>query len=191
MATLHAGHGAALDANNIGADNTAIGLAALANNTSGSSNTATGRWALVGNTTGVSNTAIGTNALLNNIAGSNNIALGHGAGSSITTASDTICIGIDGVDVTDGCYIGHVFQEGIDPDNFVIGIDVHGKIGTHATSSAMRLSELLKDHKKVAELELTVAAVTAQLKEQAAQIQKVSVQVQMNKPTTKVVLNNP
>ncbi len=33
--------------------------------------------------------------------------------------------------------------------------------------------------------------VTAQLKEQAAQIQKVSAHLEMSKPTTKVVLNNP
>jgi hypothetical protein len=32
---------------------------------------------------------------------------------------------------------------------------------------------------------------TAQLKEQAAQIQKVSAQFEVNKPTPKMVLNNP
>jgi hypothetical protein len=36
-----------------------------------------------------------------------------------------------------------------------------------------------------------MTAVTAQLKEQAAQIQRVSAQVEMNGPTTEVVLNNP
>jgi hypothetical protein len=102
-----------------------------------------------------------------------------------------MCIGIAGVDVTDGCYMGHVFEEGVDPDNFIMGIDVHGKLGTHSTSSGMRLSDVLNDHKKIAELEATVAGLTAQLKEQAAQIQKANAQIQMSKPTTEVALNNP
>ena len=36
-----------------------------------------------------------------------------------------------------------------------------------------------------------IDALTSQLKEQAAQIQRVSAQVEMSKPATKVVLNNP
>ncbi len=62
---------------------------------------------------------------------------------------------------------------------------------------AMLLNEFLKEHKKVKNLEATVAqqqkgmeVLTAQLKEQAAQIQKVSAQVRMSKPATRVVLNN-
>jgi septal ring factor EnvC (AmiA/AmiB activator) len=71
--------------------------------------------------------------------------------------------------------------------------------------NAMLLNEFLKEHKKVeeqqasiAELKSTVAqqqkgmeVLTAQLKEQAAQIQKVSAQLEVSKPATKVVLNNP
>jgi hypothetical protein len=64
--------------------------------------------------------------------------------------------------------------------------------------NAMLLNEFLKEHKKVQNLETTVAqqqkgmeVLTAQLKEQAAQIQKVSAQVEVNKPTPKVVLSNP
>ena len=69
----------------------------------------------------------------------------------------------------------------------------------------MLLNEFLKEHKKaeeqqgtIAELKSTVAqqqkgmeVVIAQLKEQATQIQKVSAQIQMTNPATKVVLNNP
>ena len=71
--------------------------------------------------------------------------------------------------------------------------------------NAMLLNEFLKEHKKVeeqqasiAELKSTVAeqqkgmeVLTAQLKEQAAQIQKVSAQLQVNKPTPKVAVNKP
>jgi hypothetical protein len=70
--------------------------------------------------------------------------------------------------------------------------------------NAMLLNEFLKEHKKVeeqqasiADLKSTVAqqqkgmeVLTAQLKEQAAQIQKVSAQVEMAKPATKVAVGN-
>jgi trimeric autotransporter adhesin len=62
----------------------------------------------------------------------------------------------------------------------------------------MMLNEFLKEHKKVKDLEATVAQqqkgmeiLTAQLKEQAAQIQKVSAQLEVSKPATKVVVNKP
>ena len=64
--------------------------------------------------------------------------------------------------------------------------------------NAMLLNEFLKEHKKVQALETTVAqqqkgmeVLTAQLKEQAAQIQKVSAQLQVNKPAPQVVANKP
>jgi Chaperone of endosialidase len=60
------------------------------------------------------------------------------------------------------------------------------------------LNEFLKEHKKVeeqqaniAELKSTVGVLTAQLKEQAAQIQKVSAQLEVNKPAPQVVANKP
>jgi hypothetical protein len=63
--------------------------------------------------------------------------------------------------------------------------------------NAMLLNEFLKEHKKVQNLEATVAqqqkgmeVLTAQLKEQAAQIQKVSAQIELNKPAPRTVLNN-
>jgi uncharacterized coiled-coil protein SlyX len=71
--------------------------------------------------------------------------------------------------------------------------------------NAMLLNEFLKEHKRVeaqqatiAELKSTVAqqqkgmeVLTAQLKEQAAQIQKVSAQIEASKPAPKVVVNTP
>jgi uncharacterized coiled-coil protein SlyX len=71
--------------------------------------------------------------------------------------------------------------------------------------NAMMLNEFLKEHRTVEDLKSTVAkqeAIIAQqqkgmeflaasLKDQAAQIQKVSAQVEVNKPTPKVVLSNP
>ena len=80
---------------------------------------------------------------------------------------------------------------------------VHGKNGEvtavhYEQISNMLLNEFLKEHKKVEELQATVAqqqkgmeVLTAQLKEQAAQIQKVSAQLEMSKPAAKVVVNKP
>src|SRR5262249_33250624 len=71
--------------------------------------------------------------------------------------------------------------------------------------NAMLLNEFLKEHRKVeehqatiTELKATVAqqqkgmqVLTTQLEEQAAQIQRVSAQVEVGKPATRVVLRNP
>ena len=71
--------------------------------------------------------------------------------------------------------------------------------------NAMLLNEFLKEHKKVeeqqaaiAELKSTVAqqqkgmeAVTAQLKGQAAQIQKVSAQIELDNPAPRMAVNKP
>jgi hypothetical protein len=71
--------------------------------------------------------------------------------------------------------------------------------------NAMLLNEFLKEHKKVQQLQATVAqqqkdfqaaiaklkeTVTAQLIEQAAQIQKVSAQIELSKPAPQTVKNN-
>jgi hypothetical protein len=62
----------------------------------------------------------------------------------------------------------------------------------------MMLNEFLKEHKKVEEQQATISelknevqTVVAQLKEQAAQIQKVSAQLEVNKPAAQVVTNKP
>jgi hypothetical protein len=62
--------------------------------------------------------------------------------------------------------------------------------------NAMLLNEFLKEHKKVQDLETTVVqqqkgmeVLTAQLKEQAGQIQKVRARLEVNKPAAKVVVN--
>jgi hypothetical protein len=56
--------------------------------------------------------------------------------------------------------------------------------------NAMLLNEFLKEHSKVEKLEKGMAVLTAQLKEQGAQIQKVSAQLEVSKPAPRVV-NNP
>jgi hypothetical protein len=64
--------------------------------------------------------------------------------------------------------------------------------------NAMLLNEFLKEHKafveaqhKIEKLETTVVSLVTTVKEQAAEIQKVSAQLQIDQPTAKVVTNKP
>ena len=64
--------------------------------------------------------------------------------------------------------------------------------------NAMLLNEFLKEHKKVEEQQASISqlknemqTMVAQLKEQAAQIQKVNAQLQVTQPVAKVVVNKP
>src|SRR5215813_6279744 len=144
--------------NTIADGNTAVGFSALINDNSGASNTAIGTNALASNTAGTQNTAIGAGALANNTTGNNNIAIGVNAGSNIVTASDTICIGFAGVDVSDGCYIGHVFEEPLNPDNLPMAIDVNGKVGT--LPSSQRFKDDIKPMDEASESILALKPVT-------------------------------
>jgi hypothetical protein len=56
--------------------------------------------------------------------------------------------------------------------------------------NAMLLNEFLKEHRKVETLEATVANLVTTVKEQAAQIQKVSAQLEVNKAAPQVAGNN-
>ena len=77
--------------------------------------------------------------------------------------------------------------------------DADGDVYTvrYEAVNAMLLNEFLKEHRKneqqektIAELKSGVIALAAAVKEQAAQIQKVSAQVEASKPAPQVV-NNP
>ena len=125
--------------NTTGSLNTAIGLGALSTN-NGDNNTAIGASALL-NTIGNFNTAIGQNALFNNTTGGANIALGVSAGSGIVTASNVIAIGAAGADVSDSCFIGHIFGITYSGGTTVF-IDASGKLGT--IPSSRRFKEQIK-----------------------------------------------
>jgi hypothetical protein len=270
----------ALFSNEFGFENTAVGFQALYSHQSGiantavgyqalfhtdgfplaNTNTAVGYQALFHNTLGHSNTAVGSEALENNTGGLNNIAVGRLAGLSVTTASNVICIGDGGADVSDSCYIGNIFGQA-SGDGVPVFVNSNNKLGTTTSSkrfkeeikpidkaseslfslkpvafrykheidpagrsqfglvaedvekvnpdlvvrdqegkpytvrydqvNAMLLNEFLKEHRRVEKLEVTVArqqkgieVLMAQLKEQAAQIQKVSAQFEMSEFAT-------
>ena len=84
----------------------------------------------------------------------------------------------------------------VNPELVVRGRDGEVQTVRYEQVNAMLLNEFLKAHKKVQNLETTVAlqqkgmeVLTAQLKEQAAQIQKVSAQVELNKRAPRTVAN--
>lgn len=124
--------------NNAGAaDNTATGAFALFSNTDSGDNTATGADALFYNTGG-GNTAVGYRALFSNTTGLFNTALGFFAGVGVTTATNVICIGADGTNVNDSCFIGNIYANvqpvvGTDPD--YVTIASVGRLGRGNVSS--------------------------------------------------------
>jgi hypothetical protein len=156
------GYGALL-ANTIGSDNTAIGYHAAWNTETGDNNTAIGRNALAANG-GSQNTAIGVQALENNASGNNtaigylagsnntsgtqNIALGAFAGLDVTTADNVICIGVNGDNVSDSCFIGNIFG-GTVPGGATVIIDNNGHLGTIVSSR--RFKDQIKPMDKASE----------------------------------------
>ena len=157
----------ALGSNTTGTSNTAVGHGALENHRTGESNTAVGRDALLNNT-GDSNTAIGRSALVNNTIGVTNIAIGTDSGSSITTASNIICIGfgVQGANVDDTTWIGNVFgvttQSGTTAP---VVVSNNGQLGTVASSG--RFKKDIADMQKTSEAILELRPVTFHYKTDA------------------------
>jgi hypothetical protein len=88
--------------------------------------------------------------------------------------------------------------EKVSPD--LVVRDKEGKVNTvrYEQINAMLLNEFLKEHKKVDEQQVTISELkkdlgilTAQLKEQALQIEKVSGQLQMRQPRMSLARINP
>ena len=271
----------ALFSNTDGANNTASGRAALEFNTHGNFNTAIGGQALNQNTTGGFNTAIGLQALGNSTTGNGNTVLGAQAGTAVITASQVICIGSSGADVSNSCFIGEIFGT-TSASGIPVLINSNDKLGTMTSSrrfkdeikpmdktsealfalkpvsfrykkeidpagksqfglvaedvekvnpdlivrdkegkaysvrydqvNAMLLNEFLKEHRKVeaqdnslhnqqatitkiksmiVQQQKALETVTAQLKEQAAQIQKVSARIDVSTASPQLVRSEP
>ena len=80
--------------------------------------------------------------------------------------------------------------EKMNPD--LIARDEEGKIMSvrYEAVNAMLFNEFLKEHRKVEKFEATVASLATTVKQQALQIQKVSAQLELNKPAPQTVVNN-
>jgi len=144
---------------NTGNGNTAIGERSLLNSTTGEVNTAIGSLALSANTTGNFNTAIGDSALFSNTTGGFNTALGSSAGFNVTTANQVICIGSQGANVNNSCFIGNIRGVTTAQNNAVpVLIDSAGQLGT--TSSSRRYKKEIKPMDQTSEAILGLKPVT-------------------------------
>jgi Chaperone of endosialidase len=103
-------------------------------------------------------------------------------------------------DKTNTAQFGLIAEEVAKVNPALIGVDKEGKPYTvrYEAVNAMLLNEFLKEHKKVEEQQASISqlksemqTMVAQLKEQAAQIQKVSAQLEVSKPAPQVVVNKP
>jgi hypothetical protein len=149
--------------NTTGGSNTAIGESALFNNIDGGVNTGIGVNVLQNNSHGHDNTAIGVNALGGNATGNFNIGLGSNAGVNVTSASNVICIGADGNNVDNACYIGQIFNA-TSSGGTAVFINSNGRLGT-ATSSR-RFKEEIKPMDKASEALLALKPVTFRYKKE-------------------------
>jgi trimeric autotransporter adhesin len=153
----------ALRNNTTGAFNTANGAGALVNNVAGGANVAVGAQALNSNTSGFQNTAVGDAALANSISGNANIALGILAGSGVTTAENVICIGADGANATNSCYIGNIFGQ-TSASGAGVFINSSNKLGT--LTSSCRFKDDIKPMERVSEALFALKPVTFHYKKE-------------------------
>jgi uncharacterized coiled-coil protein SlyX len=173
--------------------NTGVGSLALFNNSSGNFNTAVGWRALVGNNTGSNNIGIGINAGQNlNQGNNNNIEIGNKGDSfdfnvirigtpsthqatfiagisGVTVSGATVCVGSDG-------QLGECAPAGGASTNSI----------NNATAMARKVEEQAG---RIAEQEKAIAALTATVKQQTAQIQKVSAELTVMKTKPQLVSN--
>jgi hypothetical protein len=202
----------ALTANMTGFNNAAFGIRALETNIDGQNNTALGNLALDLLDHGSGNTALGRHAGDGITSGNENVCVGTFSGTAITTGSDIITIGpVTGVhsifgQVSNRTYIANILGASVDTGTAAfVFVDADGRLGTVLASagpesnlprptSPQAIPDAAKQavlNRKVEALEATVTELRGQLKEQAAQIQKVSAQFEVSKPAPQVVANKP
>lgn len=199
-----------------GDQNNAFGDEALFTNTTGSFNSAFGDDSLHDCTSGDSNVAMGDEAGNSITDGSDNVAIGAGAGTNVLSGSGNVYVGANVAGVGDetrfvrigdtsftdyDCFIAGIIDREVDASTAaLVLVDNNQKVGTVPVDAngnrvlfkpQAMIEESLKQQKRIAELESTVARLAAMVKEQAEQIQKVSAQVEVNQPAAKVAVNKP
>jgi len=181
---------AALLLNTAGTGNSALGTAALVNNDNGNNNTAVGSFALQNNINGSNIIAVGAGAGTNPDLVTNNLYIGDPG-----FAGDENVISIGGVAASGTPYeltfIGGIYNADVTTDALPVYIDGDGHLGTNPVVPSGQkvrirtpqgaqhqaiLNEFQKQQKRIAELENTVARLVATVKDQSAQIEKVSAQ---------------
>jgi hypothetical protein len=177
--------------------NNAIGVDALTNAGDaaghGSFNNVMGVGAMADNASGDGNVAIGDSAGAG-VEGSFNIYIGFQAGPAPSPApvaeSETIRIGDS---FNEACFIGGI--SGVPVTGDAVCVDGNGQLGACAPASPGKtaLQQLKatteRQAARIALQEGQIQSLTAALKQQAEQIQKVSAQLEMVRPTPRVVEN--
>ena len=194
-----------------GSANTAVGAGAMFSNVDGNSNNAVGFDALganVGDPSGAGgfNNVMGVEAMSANVSGAGNVAIGDSAGAGVEgsfniylgfaagpgsgTEDETIRIG-DAFNTA--CFVGGI--TGVPVTGDAVCVDGNGQLGACAPASPGKtaLQQLKatteKQAARIALQEGQIQSLTAALKQQAEQIQKVSAQLEMVRPTPRVVEN--
>ena len=140
----------------------ALGSNALHDGSGGSENTAVGVSALH-DATGGFNTAIGGIAGANVTTGEFNTIIGDIAGLFVTTASNTICIGGSGINVSGTCQIAQIRGVTTQNNNAIpVVIDSAGQLGT--LSSSRRYKTDIKPMDKASETILALKPVSFRYK---------------------------
>jgi len=78
----------------------------------------------------------------------------------------------------------------VNPDLVIYDSDGKQYTMRYDAVNTMLLDEFLKAHRRMAKQDKRIEELTAQLKEQAAQIQKVSARMEASKPARQIVVNN-
>lgn len=195
--------------NNVdGINNAALGVRPMELNTSGSNNTAIGNLALSNNQTTNDHVCVGRLAGSGLTTANNNVIIGHFSGVHPDPAFGQI---------SDRCFIDNIHgapvSSGFDPQPVMV--DSTGRLGTFVLAAGAKdpggffrhgaprpalpqstTPDTALNH-KVEKLQATVAQqkkqieiLATQLKEQAAQIQKVSAQLELGKSPPRTVLND-
>ena len=97
------------------------------------------------------------------------------------------------IDAAGTLQFGFVAEEVADVNADLVTRDSEGKPETvrYEAVNAMLLNEFLKQHKTVQQQGQTIARLEKQLETVTATLQKVSTQLELNKPATQTVLNDP
>jgi hypothetical protein len=196
------GYGA-LYLNQTGNDNTAAGYDALLENESGLQNTAVGFGALFANN-GDNNTALGQYAGVNLTTGSNNIDIGDANldGKSDDKAAESNTIRIGELNTQQAAYIAGIYGETAASGAKTVVIDSTGKLGTSVASNAdpiaalgMRneIASLKARNNQLAaaytQQQQEIKVLAARLRQQEFLLEKVSAQIEVDRPAPQVVSN--
>ena len=133
------------------------------------------------------NTAVGAAALFKATTGTHNTALGSAAGSNVTTANNVICIGAFGADISNSCFIDNIAGVVVTGDPVVV--DANGQLGVAPAGSPFSANQLLEQQRVIQELKTIVIQQQKQIDALTAGLQKVSAQLELNKPAPQTVKN--